>query len=336
MKKFRNHILAAIFITVILAGCQLTALKPPASAVISAQNASQLQIVHQEQVGAYSDLVWSTDGSHLLLVQGGQAARVDAATLKVSQQISFEAMVMMVSAAPDGQTLVYSTDGSSLQVKDLTSTQPAEVIESGMNINNIDFSPDGRWLLVTSNDTIEARLWDTASREQLKTLSGFQTAAPVYNAWFGGDSAHILWVSRATVQPMSVESGQLGPELNHEDFVNDAELSPDGRLIATAAYGSVQDDYLPILSIWNAANGEMLAVLPYEKDAFTTLAFSPDSRLVAAANRGRVTIWDAANPQLLVELNSGTDFIGALVFSPDGSQLASISSDGTLAIWQVK
>jgi len=336
MNRLKKHIIAIVLATIIMTGCQVTAIQPAISSVISPQNAGQLQIARQAQVGAYYDLVWSLDNTHILLLQGSEAARVKTDALTVSDRFSFETSVMMLSAAPDGRTVVFSTDGMNLQIKDISSTQAAEVINSGVMINNIDFSPDGRWLLVTSMDAIEARLWDTASRKEVKTLSGFETAAPVYNTWFGSDSAHILWVSRGTVQPMAIDSGQFGPQLSHEDFVNDAELSPDGKLIATAAYGTVRDDYLPLMTIWDAVSGEPLGLLPDDKDSFTALAFSPDSRLIAAANGARITVWDAENPQLLADLDSGTDFIAALAFSADGSMLASISSDGTLAIWQVK
>ena len=334
MKRILPRFFAALMILALAAGCQVTGV-PPASAVISPQNAAQLVSARQAQVGAFFDLVWSTDSATLLLLQGGEAARIDAKTLNVTDRLSFESPVMLVSAAPDGKTLVYSLDGSTLQVKDISSTQPAQVIDPGIPINNIDFSEDGHWLLVTSMDVIEARLWDTASRSEVKTLSGFDTAAPVYNVMFGGDNAHILWISRGTVQLMAIDSGQLGMQANHEDFVMDAQLSSDGKLLATSAYGIVREEFTPVLAIWDAASGETLGLLT-DSESFTRLSFSPDSRLIAAANGGRVTIWDTANPQLLAEYQSGADFIDTLAFSPDGSMLAIALSDGTLAIWQVK
>ena len=48
-------------------------------------------------------------------------------------------------------------------------------------------------LLATSLDQIQVTLWDTASGEQVQTISGFETAAPVYSAKFGEDGKHILW-----------------------------------------------------------------------------------------------------------------------------------------------
>ncbi len=334
MKPMLKRIFICGLLAALAAGCQVTAARPE-GAVITADNAAQLSVARQAEISAPYELAWAADGSALLVLQENGAARLDAQTLSISERLKFEIPMLLVSIAPDGHTLAYSEDGSSIHIKDIRSENEVLVIDPGEQIGSLDFSPDGQSLLGSSMEAFAVRLWDTASGAEISRLEGFESAAPVYTARFGADGEHILWISRGTVQPMEIASGRLGPEIGHEDFVNAAALSPDGSLVATGSAGTVRGEFTPVLYLWDAASGDALGTLPYS-EPFSNLVFSPDSRLIAAASGGRITIWDAADPQLLAELDSGADFVRALAFSPDGITLASASSDGVLVIWQVK
>lgn len=68
-----------------------------------------------------------------------------------------------------------------------------------------------------------------------------------------------------------------------------------------------------------------------------TLAFSPDSKLIATGgNRGVIKIWDTENRKELHSWEAHREWIRSLRFSPNGKILASGSSDNTIKLWNVK
>lgn len=109
-------------------------------------------------------------------------------------------------------------------------------------------------------------------------------------------------------------------------------LSPDGKLLAAGTFhGAVH--------AWDAATGKYVRELKGKGQAIQTLAFSPDSKTLAAGSgefekSGEVVLWEAATGKELRSLEGHRDVIKALAFAPDGQLLASASRDRTIRLWQ--
>ena len=332
-KNILRLITPAIVILLAAAACQIIA---PPPTVITNENAAQLGIAAQVSTGEMlSDLVWANDSSSITALAGTGASRLDTETLEVLDDLSFETSAQLYAASPDGKTVAFSEDSYNIFLVDFSVTANALSIYSPDWLSTIDFSPDGATLLATSLDQIRVTLWDTASGEQVQTISGFETAAPVYSAKFGEDGKHILWISRGRVQLSDISSQQLGPEFSHEDFVVSAVLSPDGGLLATAAAGTVDGTFTPAIFLWDAASGELTAILA-NGDMFNAIAFSPDGSLIAASIDGAILIWDTVAQEKAAEIPWGSDSIYELAFSPNGAYLAAGSLEGDVAVWKIE
>ncbi len=59
----------------------------------------------------------------------------------------------------------------------------------------------------------------------------------------------------------------------HRDILYDAELSPDGKTLATCSYDKM-------IQIWEAASGKPLRTLEGHTGAVYDVAFSPDGRFL--------------------------------------------------------
>ena len=197
------------------------------------------------------------------------------------------------------------------------------------------FSPDGKRLAVDSLDAIEVVIYDTASGERVNSLSGFETAAPVYGAAFSPDGRYLLWLSRGTAQPMDISTQTLMPALSHEDFIAAARMSRENSKVATAAGGTLNGEFQPLVTLWNPQNGAVLWQMG-NAEYFSSLDFSPDDSILAAGTKNQVVFYETASGKELSRMQTGGDVINSLGFSPDGQSLLTCSSDGIATIWKVK
>ncbi len=200
--------------------------------------------------------------------------------------------------SPDGKTLAIGASasaGSSAQLWDVSSGRPVATLQgpSGQ-VYQMAWSPDGQ-LLAAGVDDNTARVWDTRNQRLVQTLQG--TDIVIFC---------VAW-------------------------------SPRGEHLAAGnSDGSVQ--------IWERATWRKLSTWkgPASSGQFTagryptaayTVAWSPDSRLLAATRYdGYVRIWDASTGKLL-HLLATSNQPNAVSWSPDGHLLASASDDGTIQLW---
>ena len=106
-------------------------------------------------------------------------------------------------------------------------------------------------------------------------------------------------------------------------------LSPAGRSSPPArATGSVR--------LWSFPSGAPRATVLEGGGAVGALAFSPDSRVLAASDEaGTIHLWSLPEGSPLGRLTGHAQWVTALAFSPDGRTLASCSGDRTVRLWTV-
>jgi WD40 repeat protein len=68
----------------------------------------------------------------------------------------------------------------------------------------------------------------------------------------------------------------------------------------------------------------------------TSLAYSPDGRLLMAGNSdGAIQVWDAASHQLVYTLEGHTAAVTKIELDDEGRLLISKSDDGTVRLWGI-
>lgn len=303
--------------------------------LISADNINSLTSTQELQFAEATTAKWTLDGKAFWLEGLRTATLYNSKTLQETASYDVGEYGALYDTSPDGRLIAYALDEPSVILFDVVDQQEVARIPQDAFTQQTAFSTDGNMLGTASSDIWEITLWDVATAQATQTLTGFETAAPVYSFQFGADGKTILWIARATIQPMDIESAQLGHEISHEDFISSSALSPDGKLLATSAAGTVDGEFKPIVTIWDAHSGEALAVFS-NADYFSSLAFSPDGSLLAAGNNGKVLFWDVSNYQAIGEINTHAGYVDSVQFSPDGTHLLTCTTEGSVQMWQVE
>jgi len=323
---------------------QVITATPAQTRLIKASEVGRLEISQRVAVSNIQDISWSPDSNTLALVtQNTDAAQnqVFSVTLLNAKDLSTQAVYSatgnrVTSVAADGKTAaVINQDQMSFSLVDTSVKDGASRSRvTDFLIGNVTISPDMRYVAVTKAEFWEVILYDFNTLEEVRFLSGFSTAAPVFDAGFNHSPQWLVWHARATLQLQEVETGMLSNLYSHEDFVTAYTLSPDGMILASASFRSTNDASVPVVILWDTLNGTELKVLEISQPV-NALQFSPDGKLLAVAAGSDLQIWDAAGGNLLTTLTGHSDFILQLAFSPDQHTIASAGQDKQLYLWQI-
>ncbi|MCP4362150.1 MAG: WD40 repeat domain-containing protein, partial [Chloroflexi bacterium] len=217
-----------------------------------------------------------------------------------------------------------------------------QLTEHDDRVNDVDFSPDNKFLATASRDGT-VKVWPmpdgrddlNGNIDSLLTLEHADSALVLafssdgrYLATVSSDFTAVIWdltASLAAESPMTVFTFPL---TGHTEPVRQVSFNADGSLLAIVS----QDG---LVKVWDTATGE--AALTFVSNELTRGAvFDPDGRYLATGNDGGlVQIWDitpAGDKEWLTLAGHG-GAVNRATYSPDSTQLATVSSDETVKIW---
>jgi WD40 repeat protein/DNA-binding SARP family transcriptional activator len=263
----------------------------------------------------------------------------------------------------------YSAQGDAILTSAAGLDFPLRVFTlSNDDLTDIAYSPDGKYLIIGSNDKI-AHLLDIQTGQEIKKFSGHTDV--IYSVAFSPDGKSILTGSfDNTTRLWNVATGQelrkfdglgfefspdgksvltinidnadnrvrlwdvrTGKELRqfigHTELVQIAIFSPDGKYVLTGSFDKTA-------RLWDAATGKELMQLPVTTQ-MEGVSFSPDGKTIATSGEDSIVrLWDPTTGQKLKEISGHTGPVAIAVFSPDGKYLLTNSDDGTSRLWDVK
>ncbi|MFD0266453.1 AAA family ATPase [Streptomyces sp. NPDC127106] len=217
-----------------------------------------------------------------------------------------------VAYGPTGRLLAASGVDGTLHLWDTADPARPKRLGSPLpgSFNALVFSPDGRTLATTDNrqENAVTTLWDLSDPARPTARGGPLT-------WFG-QAVDIRIVA----------------------------FTPDGRYLAGATSGSGNTAVERSVLLWDLTKPDRPQPLAgaqiSERGFVTSLAFSPDGRLMATGTAdGVLRLWNTADPARGItpagELHGHQSDVKALSFSPDGRGLVSGGADTTVRLWDV-
>jgi len=307
----------------------------PSPKTIEPANVVQLEIASSLELPFDpAGIVWGSDGSTLAVTAYKELRLLNADDLTPIKHVVLAENETLLDFSPDGRSLATTVDFQTVTVSDILTGQVTTTISPGVQFAAASFSPDGSQLVIGSNEEWAALIYDAASATLLETVTGFETAAPVYNVRFGSDGASLVWMARGSIQVEQIEGQRLGAYIGHEDFISAYHLAHDGSLLATAAGGTYQGEFTPLVYLWDPPSGEKLAELVQPQPVYS-LNFSPDDTLLAVCAGDDLLIWDIASQVQVFSAMVHPGGIWDARFSPGGDFLATVGADRMLHIWTV-
>jgi WD40 repeat protein len=270
--------------------------------------------------GGAMGVAFSPDG-HWLATAGvwDHAARIwDAATGKQLRKIPHEFVdnpgagypkVQAVAFSPDSRLLATGSADCTGRIFEVASGQELLRVTNCPGVNDVVFSPDGRWFAGSGRTT---RIWDVTSGEELLGVSSDWCSEVAFSpdgrllATTGGEKAVRLW---------DTASGAEVVAFSHDGPTWDVAFGPDGRWLAVGGGDTAR--------VWDAQSGEELLVVHDEASpegiGFMSVAISADGRLLATSGRsGRrgldhlVRVWQLQENPMDAPASPGTPGDAAL------------------------
>ena len=200
----------------------------------------------------------------------------------------------------------------------------------------MDSSRDGKWLAVARTGEVALYKMPEQGRglpDRPERLVG-KFPGKVTALHFTADGSSLITASGVAglggvAAIWNLADGALIREFaGHRDTLYDAELSPDGKLLATCGYDKE-------IEVWETATGKRLRVLEGHTGAIYDVAFSPDSRfLVSASADDTCKVWRVADGQRMDTLPQPLKAEYTCSFSPDGQTIVAAGADNNIRVWQ--
>ncbi|MBI9048009.1 MAG: hypothetical protein JEZ00_01200 [Anaerolineaceae bacterium] len=312
-----------------------TATPIPLFVELSTANIADMHVAAESSVMQAYRLSWSLDSSRVAVLSTDGFSIFSAESGALLKSIVLGDPYRLMDASVERELIAVTTDQESVEFRSMDNGEIVSTLIPDELFLDGRFNTDGYNFLLSSGYDIAAKEWDIESGQLLKTVTGFETAAPVYHARYDDESTSLIWTARATVQVYDLVAGQFGKVLGHEDFVNATALAPNGRLLAATTLGTIDGEIMPIVRLWDAFGGQILADIPTGESIATSLHFSTDGTMLIMGGHSDITIWQVQDQLVLLKDSSTGGTIRDVKFSPDGKALAIVDESGSLKIMRV-
>jgi RNA polymerase sigma factor (sigma-70 family) len=199
------------------------------------------------------------------------------------------------------------------------------------SVIGLALSPDGKLLAACGYNDNTIRLWDLASRKEVRVFKGHTVSISTV-AWSadGKTLASADWHGKSPYIWDAATGKERWKKEVHFDWPSDIALSPDGKNMAVGGFLN------GMVRIWSLETGKDLRSISTPHQIVYSLAFSLDgSTLFTCGISGAIHLWDAASGRLVGKWDTKSNWISQLALTRDGRTLVTGHDDGSVRLWEV-
>jgi WD40 repeat protein len=140
----------------------------------------------------------------------------------------------------------------------------------------------------------------------------------------GSDGTTILW---------DTESGAIVREFEHGVRISGVDISPDGRLLATATgdFGDLEN----LIYLWNIETGALLRTMAGHTRLANDVRFHPGGNyLVSSSWDDTLRLWDVETGRELRRFDGHNGHTFGIAFTRDGEIMLTTSQDTSVRMWE--
>ena len=254
--------------------------------------------------------------------------------------------------------LAFEADGKRLWVASEDGTHSVDA-RSGAIESELDFKCYGtaafgkNCTLVATSNRGNLRVFNTKQQKQIRSHGAWtprvafnkDASLVIFGGNEGGEKDAAIHIYRTS------DDKRIGEFTGLRDRTFALAVSPDDKYVA-AASGVAKPDQKPEqnrIIVWDAATGRKVFDKSVQEGWCSSLAFSPDGKLIAGGGCGRdpdwsghslpdrntIRVWRISDGKLLNNYSGHTAVVEDLAFTPDGQKIVSCGNDATIRIWSI-
>jgi WD40 repeat protein/V8-like Glu-specific endopeptidase len=281
----------------------------------------QDEFMHLSHISAES-ITYHSDGGYTINLFNGSSSIIYILEAAQGNEIARMPVFNRTNLSPDGKYVVSIPDASSsITIFEVETGNEIARVFSDDWISSVAFSPDGRYVVLGSNDKT-ARAWEIhTGKEMARMTHGGQ----VNSVAFSPDGRYVVSGSDdKTARIWEAFTGKEVARMVSNRSVENVAFSPDGRNVVLGEGIS--------LGIWDA-----IIELDTGKSLNDDLmSFSLDGRYAVSVSRDTgILVLDVTTKQILAQIKRDDDNLWFITFSPDGQYIAISSiADSTIQVWE--
>lgn len=289
------------------------------AAITEPRNFSRQNFIHTASIH-YASL----SGDKLFVIPSdGYLVVYSAETGDLLREVPFgSGFISDVDLSPDQRTAVTVDGDGILKTWDTLSGDELVNITAHISpINHVRFSPDGQFIL-TSSDDQTAKLWSLTG-DMVQEFTAHD--GEVWGIAFSPDGKRVATGSSDhAIRLWDIETGERVQVFRgHTDTILAIDFSPDGRLLLTGSSDSTA-------RLWDVGTGQEVQRFVGHSDEVTSVRFAPDGELIVTASVDQTArVWELATGQISRQFTGHADTVFTARFSADGRYVITGDTEAT-------